>query len=252
MKNCELCKLPASTFCESDQASLCWDCDAKVHGANFLVARHSRALLCHECQSPTPWKASGAKLGNTVSVCESCAGGMKANGERREESEGNIDDEIDTEDDLDDDDYDDYSVAGEDDDAVGGDEDGDNQVVPWSSTPPPPAASYSSSEESASRHNNSGIDTSETATMISLKRRRESASDLNFQDGFNSSSSQKRYGTDLTVKEASLPCDFEGSSMEAGPLKDGESSRAASHSDFTNKSIEMFNGSRSGRDGKYI
>ncbi|KAB1210083.1 hypothetical protein CJ030_MR6G011341 [Morella rubra] len=60
MKKCELCKVPARTYCESDQASLCWDCDAKVHGANFLVARHYRTLLCHACQSQTPWKASAS------------------------------------------------------------------------------------------------------------------------------------------------------------------------------------------------
>ncbi|GMN61241.1 hypothetical protein TIFTF001_030332 [Ficus carica] len=67
MKYCELCKGLARTYCESDQASLCWNCDVKVHGANFLVARHSRTVLCHACQSPTPWKASGAELGVTVS-----------------------------------------------------------------------------------------------------------------------------------------------------------------------------------------
>ncbi|KAF9670891.1 hypothetical protein SADUNF_Sadunf13G0116200 [Salix dunnii] len=64
---CELCKSAARTYCESDQANLCWNCDAKVHGANFLVARHARALLCQSCQSLTPWKASGAQLGHAVS-----------------------------------------------------------------------------------------------------------------------------------------------------------------------------------------
>ncbi|PPD78892.1 hypothetical protein GOBAR_DD24175 [Gossypium barbadense] len=59
-------------YCESDQAILCWDCDSRVHGANFLVAKHSRTLLCHLCQSPTPWNGSGPKLGPTVSVCENC------------------------------------------------------------------------------------------------------------------------------------------------------------------------------------
>ncbi|KAI4322594.1 hypothetical protein L6164_022271 [Bauhinia variegata] len=249
MKNCELCKVPARTFCESDEASLCWDCDAKVHGANFLVARHSRTLLCHACQSPTPWKASGAKLGNAVSVCESCAGGMKVNNEGTEESEGNNDNEIDTEDDLDDDDYDDDSMAGEDDDAVGGDEDGDNQVVPWSSTPPPPSASYSSSEESANRCNNSDRDISETGTMISLKRRRENASDLMFQEGLNGWSSQQRHRTELTGEGAWLPVDGEGSSVEVEPLKDGKTTRAASHSVFTNESIQIFKRPRSARNG---
>ncbi|CAF2137736.1 unnamed protein product [Brassica napus] len=69
---CELCEGVARMFCESDQASLCWDCDGNVHGANFLVAKHARCLLCSACQSPTPWKASGLRLCPTVSICESC------------------------------------------------------------------------------------------------------------------------------------------------------------------------------------
>ncbi|XP_027344249.1 B-box zinc finger protein 21-like [Abrus precatorius] len=162
MKNCELCKVPARTFCESDQASLCWDCDAKVHGANFLVARHTRTLLCHTCQSLTPWKASGAALGNTVSLCERCAGGTKEQGE---ESEGGNDEDIYT--DGEDDDEEDEDEE----DEVVGDEDGDNQVVPWSSTAPPPAPSSSSSEESVSRCNNGEEDISQSVST--LKRRRQ-------------------------------------------------------------------------------
>ncbi|KAK9119348.1 hypothetical protein Scep_017441 [Stephania cephalantha] len=65
---------------ESDQASLCWDCDSKVHCANFLVARHSTSLLCHSCQS------TGVKLGPTaVSVCERCMKGKKRGDEVAEE-----------------------------------------------------------------------------------------------------------------------------------------------------------------------
>ncbi|KAG4986817.1 hypothetical protein AAZX31_12G187400 [Glycine max] len=161
MKNCELCKLPARTFCESDQASLCWDCDAKVHGANFLVARHTRTLLCHACQSLTPWKASGSALGNTVSLCQSCAGGTTEQGP--ESQGGNDDDDIDTDDE---DDYDDDGES-EENEVAADEEDGDNQVVPWSSEPPPPSPSSSSSEESISRCNN--VD--EVSTT--LKRRRE-------------------------------------------------------------------------------
>ncbi|CAA0825088.1 B-box type zinc finger family protein [Striga hermonthica] len=73
MKWCELCKRTARIHCESDQASLCWSCDARVHSANFLVARHSRNLLCRACQCPTPWFASGAELGPTASACVKCA-----------------------------------------------------------------------------------------------------------------------------------------------------------------------------------
>ncbi|KAF7805851.1 zinc finger protein CONSTANS-LIKE 2-like [Senna tora] len=147
MKKCELCKIPARTYCESDEASLCWECDAKVHGANFLVARHSRTLLCHACQSPTPWKASGVHLGNTVSLCRACD-----DQEEGEESEG-----------------------GNDTDSDGAD-DGDSQIVPSSSTTtPPPPSSSSSSDESVS----------ESVTTVSLKRRRADADagDHNSQDG---------------------------------------------------------------------
>lgn len=171
MKKCELCKVPARTFCESDQASLCWDCDAKVHGANFLVARHTRTLLCHACQSLTPWKASGAALGNTVSLCERCAGGTT---EQAQESEGANDDDLDTDDDD----------QTEDEDELTADEDGDNQVVPWSSAPPPPppAPSSSSSDESVSRCNNNDEDVSQSVTT--LKRRRQNN---DFQDSNSSS-----------------------------------------------------------------
>ncbi|KAK4439262.1 hypothetical protein Salat_0261100 [Sesamum alatum] len=72
MKKCELCKKVARMYCDSDRASLCWDCDSRVHTANFLVAKHTRTLLCHACQSPTPWTGSGPKLGPTVSVCDAC------------------------------------------------------------------------------------------------------------------------------------------------------------------------------------
>ncbi|CAN1164860.1 B-box domain protein 31 [Linum perenne] len=71
---CELCDSPAKIYCESNQASLCWDCDAKVHNANFLVEKHLRILLSRLCQSPTPWTGSGSQLASTLSVCETCVG----------------------------------------------------------------------------------------------------------------------------------------------------------------------------------
>nr|KJB31762.1 hypothetical protein B456_005G207500 [Gossypium raimondii] len=155
MKSCELCKLAATTSCESDQASLCWDCDAVVHGANFLVARHVRCLLCHACQSLTPWRATGSKLGRTVSVCERCIDG----GDRKE-SEAENDDDGDGEDDEGDDSDDDVSVG----DDV---EDGENQVVPWSTVAntPPPAPSSSSSD------NYSGGEREDDPDRLSSKRR---------------------------------------------------------------------------------
>ncbi|KAF7823080.1 zinc finger protein CONSTANS-LIKE 2-like [Senna tora] len=253
MKNCELCKVPARTYCESDQASLCWDCDSKVHGANFLVARHSRTLLCRACQSITPWKASGPKLGNTVSFCESCAGGMKVIGEEREESEGGNDDDIDTEGDLSDDEDDDSDEDDDDDDGgdgdaeVGGDEDGDNQVVPLSSTPPPPASNSSSSQESVSRCNNNSRDLSETVNTSSLKRRREDASDQNFQDGSKRPSIQQRYGAELRKQVAWLSSLGGGGASTESPrfLKDAEIGSASS-----DESLDGLNGPQCSSDGK--
>ncbi|XP_047951802.1 B-box domain protein 31-like isoform X1 [Salvia hispanica] len=100
MRRCELCKAKARTHCASDRASLCWDCDASVHSVSFLVARHSRRLLCDVCQSPMPWTVSGGKITPTVSVCEQCAG--------QELCEG----------------------------SGGGESEEDNQIVPYSPLPP--------------------------------------------------------------------------------------------------------------------
>ncbi|CAL1352755.1 unnamed protein product [Linum trigynum] len=139
MKECELCQAGggARVFCESDQASLCWDCDEKVHGANFLVAKHSRILLCHVCHFPTPWTASGPKLGHTVSFCDSCFslhGGDYPTTERSGD-DGGEGGQFDIEEDEQ---TTTTTTTGEDegfsDDEYGTDEeDGDlNQVVPWS------------------------------------------------------------------------------------------------------------------------
>lgn len=178
MKGCELCEKPARMYCESDQASLCWVCDAKVHSANFLVARHTRSLLCQACQAPTPWRAAGARLGPTVSVCQKCVGrcgGRQASdvevdsGERATGRADEIEkeDEDDYDDDDDDDDEEEEGEEKED------EEDGENQVVPWTSTPPlslsGPVASLSSDDESSGH----GLDFFGTPPTASLKRRRE-------------------------------------------------------------------------------
>ncbi|XP_058073107.1 uncharacterized protein LOC131221819 [Magnolia sinica] len=200
MKECELCDVPARMYCESDQASLCFGCDAKVHGANFLVARHSRSLLCQACQSPTPWKASGPRLAPTVSLCERCISRCDGRSQRQgedeqeeEEEEGEGGNEIEDEDDDDDDDDDD---GGDDDDDGDGDDDGDdddedgeNQVVPWSSTPPP-IPSSSSSDESSNRLGGAASDIELMA--VSLKRMRENA-DLGSQDDDLACSSSHHY-----------------------------------------------------------
>ncbi|KAI3765556.1 hypothetical protein L2E82_15593 [Cichorium intybus] len=172
MKRCELCKSLARIYCESDQASLCWSCDAKVHSANFLVARHSRCLLCHSCQAPTRWNASGKKLEPaTVSICNRCV------------VDGTFDD-------------DGTGTDGE--EEYDGDEDepeivdkevrDDNQVVPWSSTPPPSASSSSSSEEfwSADRG-------------VSMKRQRQDVADRSFEDDLNCSSVQIKHRKPLST-----------------------------------------------------
>ncbi|CAL5394368.1 unnamed protein product [Camellia sinensis] len=200
MKSCELCKSAARMYCESDQASLCWDCDAKVHSANFLVARHSRSLLCHVCQSPTPWNASGARVGRTVSVCESCFE-VKDNRVDEEENEGDNYNEIDTEEDE----------YGDDEKEDADDEEGDNQVVPWSSTPPPPPAeSSSSSEESSNRSiNGDGV--------VSLKQLHENAADLHSDDDLNCVSSRRK---NSSPPPASLGRDSETDFVDAlRPLK---------------------------------
>lgn len=157
MKICELCKGLARMYCESDNASLCWDCDAKVHSANFLAARHSRSLLCQVCQSPTAWSAAGAKLGKTISVCDRCVDGYYHRDEVEEsesvndEGSGTEDEETDYEEDEDEEEIDSEDI----------------QVVPWSTTTPPPPASSSSSEDSSNVRRN-----------VSSKRMREVDTDL--------------------------------------------------------------------------
>ncbi|KAG5596965.1 hypothetical protein H5410_038197 [Solanum commersonii] len=175
MKNCELCKGLARMYCESDNASLCWDCDAKVHSANFLAARHSRSLLCQVCQSPTAWSAAGAKLGKTVSVCEKCVDGYYHRDEV-EESESVNDEGTGTEDEETD-----YEEDEEDEDEI--DSEG-IQVVPWSNTTPPPPASSSSSEDSSNGCRN-----------VSSKRMREADPDLHSDDDSGSSSCHRKVHT---------------------------------------------------------
>lgn len=129
---CELCGAAARVYCGADDATLCWGCDAQVHGANFLVARHARALLCRGCARPTPWRAAGPRLGPTASICELCVGRGRAGERMAGDGDGDEDEEEMIEDD-------DEEEEGE----------GENQVVPWAddaeATPPPVASSTSSS-----------------------------------------------------------------------------------------------------------
>ncbi|CAO2842733.1 unnamed protein product [Amaranthus hypochondriacus] len=131
-KKCELCSNLATIYCDSDQAILCYECDSKVHGANFLVAKHSRILLCHVCQSPTLWSGSGPKFGPTVSVCPSCLvskQGIAINPQHEDVDNSTFTTTLHEDDDDDDDDDDDVEEDGN--NGVHDDDDEENQVVPW-------------------------------------------------------------------------------------------------------------------------
>ncbi|GMI78614.1 B-box domain protein 32, EMF1-Interacting Protein 6 [Hibiscus trionum] len=71
---CELCKEEASVYCSADSAFLCWDCDHKVHRANFLVSRHVRRILCTECKSfcrsDSVW---GFESQSSHHLCKACS-----------------------------------------------------------------------------------------------------------------------------------------------------------------------------------
>ncbi|XP_074560745.1 B-box zinc finger protein 32-like [Curcuma longa] len=75
-KQCELCGCGASLYCDSDEALLCWSCDASVHGANFLVARHVRRVACAECRAVDAGACvvSGAVVRPFRSLCSHCDG----------------------------------------------------------------------------------------------------------------------------------------------------------------------------------
>ncbi|GMH03868.1 hypothetical protein Nepgr_005707 [Nepenthes gracilis] len=72
-KTCELCNGAASIYCASDSAFLCWRCDAKVHGANFLVARHIRSSICYRCGGLVDNRFSGAFFSPVQSICRCCS-----------------------------------------------------------------------------------------------------------------------------------------------------------------------------------
>ncbi|GFZ08184.1 hypothetical protein Acr_19g0011210 [Actinidia rufa] len=72
-RGCELCDGEASLYCPSDSAFLCWNCDAKVHQANFLVARHVRRTVCSLCKSLTGNRISGAGSPLLHLICQSCS-----------------------------------------------------------------------------------------------------------------------------------------------------------------------------------
>ncbi|XP_062026293.1 B-box zinc finger protein 32-like [Rosa rugosa] len=70
---CELCNHHASLYCASDSAFLCFRCDSRVHGANFLVARHVRQPLCSNCKALAGDPISGDGVPNAHWLCSSCS-----------------------------------------------------------------------------------------------------------------------------------------------------------------------------------
>ncbi|XP_057728237.1 NAD-dependent protein deacetylase HST1-like [Arachis stenosperma] len=121
---CALCGKRAQMLCESDQAKLCWDCDRTVHGANFLVAKHVRVLLCRHCHLPTPWKASGPSLTVTSSLCHPCSSSSSLPVTTAIHDHESEDDESEDDEDEEEEEEDEYEAE---------EEEGENQVVPLSS-----------------------------------------------------------------------------------------------------------------------
>ncbi|KAM5579889.1 B-box zinc finger protein 32 [Rosa sericea] len=70
---CELCNNHAALYCASDSAFLCFRCDSRVHGANFLVARHVRQPLCSNCKALAGDPISGDGVPNAHRLCSSCS-----------------------------------------------------------------------------------------------------------------------------------------------------------------------------------
>ncbi|GLJ15783.1 hypothetical protein SUGI_0260010 [Cryptomeria japonica] len=70
---CELCSKESALRCEADCANLCWECDAQVHSANFLVARHLRIVLCCRCHGQTRKAICGACPQAEFSLCRACS-----------------------------------------------------------------------------------------------------------------------------------------------------------------------------------
>uniref|UniRef100_A0A7C9A321 B box-type domain-containing protein n=1 Tax=Opuntia streptacantha TaxID=393608 RepID=A0A7C9A321_OPUST len=73
-RGCELCSAEATVYCASDSAYLCCSCDAKVHNANFLVARHFRSFICSKCRNLADFRFSGSGISPAArNLCKSCS-----------------------------------------------------------------------------------------------------------------------------------------------------------------------------------
>lgn len=69
---CELCGESATLRCNADDADLCWKCDAEVHSANYLMARHMRLVLCSGCKADTECRTSGPSPCPLARSCADC------------------------------------------------------------------------------------------------------------------------------------------------------------------------------------
>ncbi|KAK7244424.1 hypothetical protein RIF29_39245 [Crotalaria pallida] len=180
---CSLCGKRARMVCESDQAKLCWDCDHKVHSANFLVERHLRILLCRLCQSPTPWKACGPSLTPTFSLCHPCFLLQNNNNNREDDDDSDDNDQDESNAESDESDESSDLLIEEDEE-----EDGENQVVPWFS--PSPSSSSIGSDAGTDRWNTAVSSASAGATScLPLKRFPLNSSVHDFDDEIGCSSS---------------------------------------------------------------
>lgn len=81
-KMCELCGRTAALRCGADDAELCWVCDAEVHSANYLVARHLRSVLCSCCSAETDCQTSGTSPCPLSRRCSSCDPAHVSDGEK--------------------------------------------------------------------------------------------------------------------------------------------------------------------------
>ncbi|XP_023872994.1 B-box zinc finger protein 32 [Quercus suber] len=61
IRACERCSEDSSLYCASDSTFLCFRYVAKVHQANFLIARHVRQVLCFKCEAFSDYRISGAE-----------------------------------------------------------------------------------------------------------------------------------------------------------------------------------------------
>ncbi|XP_062109937.1 B-box zinc finger protein 32-like [Humulus lupulus] len=88
---CCLCGEEAFLFCRADRALLCRSCDASVHSANFLVARHIRQPFCSVCKDFAGNLVSGDDLRQLRSqYCRSCSPLNVSGGDHVEDDDSSL------------------------------------------------------------------------------------------------------------------------------------------------------------------